>query len=163
MGLAVAGIVEIAEVSEIIVGLTAGAAALGLTLRSGRLTSIRYSRLRRRRGSTRQVGSRRLERRWCRLRAAFRLGRLAGARQVGSRRLLWLRHVLGVVFRLLRQRWFGDSCRPSGTDGSRVGLAYRTATGSTGMHHGHAYGRRQRHGQDKPDRAHQDAQYFGRE
>jgi hypothetical protein len=32
---------EITEVSEIIVSLTARAAALGLTLRSGRLTPIR--------------------------------------------------------------------------------------------------------------------------
>ena len=31
------------------------------------------------------------------------------------------------------------------------------------MHYGHANGRGQRHRQDQPDRAHQDAQYLGRE
>ena len=121
LALAVA-VAEVAEVTEVVVSLTAGAAAFALAFRRRWLTSVRNCWLGRAVGAQ-QLGSRRLLRLRCLLRRAFRLGRTAGSRQLGSCRFLRLRHLFWAGSRLPRHRRFLDSCWPTDTKRIRTGLA----------------------------------------
>ena len=115
-GFVVAGFVEVAEVAEIVVSMTTGAAPLDLNLRSGRRSPIRWSRLRRHAGA-RQLGSRRVLRLWCRVRTLFRLGRYASTWQLG-RRLRRLRCLLWATVGLPRRHRLGENYWSSGTNRS---------------------------------------------